>query len=38
MGLRPLGEAPLKTLTTRVMELRPSQTMYMCHQPIREFP
>ena len=37
-GITSLGEAPLWTLTTRVMKLRPPQTLYMCHQPIREFP
>jgi len=38
MGLRPLGEAPPWAIATRVMELRPTQTLYMFHQPIRKFP
>ena len=35
MGLRPTDEAPPRALTTRVMELRPTHTLYMFHQPIR---
>jgi len=38
MGLRPTDEVPPRDLTTRVMELRPTHTLYMFHPPNQEVP
>ena len=37
MGLRSLDEAPTWALTMKVMELRPTHTLSMFHQPLIEF-
>jgi len=37
MELRPTNEAPPRSLTTRVMELYPTHTLYMFHPPNQEF-
>jgi len=37
MELRPTDEAPPRPLTTRVMELYPTHTLYMFHPPNQEF-
>ena len=37
MELRPADEAPPRSLTTRVLELCPTHTLYMPHPPIKNF-
>jgi len=37
MELRPTDEAPPRPLTTRVMELYPTHTLYVFHPPNQEF-
>jgi len=38
MELRLTDEAPPRVLTTRVMELSPTHTLYMSHQPNQKDP
>ena len=37
MELRPTDEASPRSLTTRVMELYPTHTLYISHPPIKNF-